>query len=72
MSNDIISRVSAMYDIKIHDDHIADFIQGRPPILQQEMREAVFMKVRSSACDIFVKLRELPFAPHARPPPSVG
>ena len=37
MSNDIISRVSAMYDIKIEDDHIADIIQGRPTILPQEV-----------------------------------
>lgn len=29
MSNDIIGRVNAMYDMKIEDDHIVDIIQGQ-------------------------------------------
>lgn len=29
MSNDIIGRVNAMYDMKIEDDHIVDILQGR-------------------------------------------
>ena len=72
MSNDIISRVSAMYDIKIEDDHIADIIQGRPTILPQEVREVVFMKVRSYACDILDKLRELQVDLRANPAIFIG
>ena len=67
MSNDIISRVSAMYDIKIDDDHIADIIQGRPTILPQEVRDVIFAKVRSYACDILDKLRELQVDLRANP-----
>ena len=72
MSNDIISRVSAMYDIKSEDDHIADIIQGRPTILPQEVREVVFMKVRSYACDILDKLRELQVDLRANPAIFIG
>ena len=72
LSNDIISRVSAMYDIKIEDDHIADIIQGRPTILPQEVREVVFMKVRSYACDILDKLRELQVDLRANPAIFIG
>ena len=72
MSNDIISRVSAMYDIKIEDDHIADIIQGRPTILPQEVREVVFAKVRSYAYDILDKLRELQVDLRANPAIFIG
>lgn len=72
MSNDIISRVSAMYDIKIEDDHIADIIQGRPTILPQEVRDVIFAKVRSYACDILDKLRELQVDLRANPAIFIG
>lgn len=72
MSNDIISRVSAMYDIKIEDDHIADIIQGRPTILPQEVREVVFAKVRSYTYDILDKLRELQVDLRANPAIFIG
>ena len=72
MSNDIISRVSAMYDIKIDDDHIADIIQGRPTILPQEVRDVIFAKVRSYACDILDKLRELQVDLRANPAIFIG
>ena len=72
MSNDIISRVSAMYDIKIDDDHIADIIQGRPTILPQEVRDVIFTKVRSYACDILDKLRELQVDLRANPAIFIG
>ena len=72
LSNDIISRVSAMYDIKIEDDHIADIIQGRPTILPQEVREIIFAKVRSYAYDILDKLRELQVDLRANPAIFIG
>ena len=72
MSNDIITRVSAMYDIKIEDDHIADIIQGRPTILPQEVREIIFAKVRSYAYDILDKLRELQVDLRANPAIFIG
>lgn len=72
MSNDIISRVSAMYDMKIEDDHIADIIQGRPTILPDEVRELIFTKVRSYACDILDKLRELQVDLRANPAIFIG
>ena len=72
MSNDIISRVSAMYDMKIEDDHIADIIQGRPTILPDEVRELIFTKVRSYAYDILDKLRELQVDLRANPAIFIG
>ncbi len=72
MSNEIIGRVSAMYDIKIEDDHIADIIQGRPTILPQEVQEAVFSTVRSYAYGILDKLRELQVDLRANPAIFIG
>ena len=42
MSNDIIGRVNAMYDMKIEDDYIVDIIQGRSTTLSAEVQEVVF------------------------------
>lgn len=58
MSNDIIGRVNAMYDMKIEDDHIVDIIQGRSTTLSAEVQEVVFATVRSYANGILDKLRE--------------
>ena len=72
MSNDIIGRVSAMYDIKIEDDHIADVIQGRATILPQEVREMIFTTVRNYAYGILDKLRELQVDLRANPAIFIG
>lgn len=42
---------TGMASAKIDDDHIADIIQGRPTILLQEVRDVIFAKVRSYACE---------------------
>ena len=72
MSNDIIGRVSALYDMKIEDDHIADVIQGRATILPQEVREMIFTTVRSYAYGILDKLRELQVDLRANPAIFIG
>lgn len=59
-------------DDKIDDDHIADIIQGRPTILPQEVRDVIFTKVRSYACDILDKLRELQVDLRANPAIFIG
>ena len=72
-------RISYMRDktkderyFKIDDDHIADIIQGRPTILPQEVRDVIFAKVRSYACDILDKLRELQVDLRANPAIFIG
>lgn len=42
MNNAIIGKVSALHDIQIEDDHIADIIMGRPSILPQEVQDTIF------------------------------
>ena len=59
MANGIIDRVSALHDIKIDDDHIADVIQGRPTILPDDVQETIRATVKSYAAGILDKLREL-------------
>ena len=59
MANGIIGRVSALHDIKIDDDHIADVIQGRPTILPDDVQETILATVKSYAAGILDKLREL-------------
>ena len=59
-------------EAKIDDDHIADIIQGRPTILPQEVRDVIFAKVRSYACDILDKLRELQVDLRANPAIFIG
>lgn len=59
MANGIIGRVSALHDIKIDDDHIADVIQGRPTILPDDVQETIRTTVKSYAAGILDKLREL-------------
>ena len=59
MANGIIGRVSALHDIKIDDDHIADVIQGRPTILPDDVQETIRATVKSYAAGILDKLREL-------------
>lgn len=59
MSNGIIGRVSALHDIKIDDDHIADVIQGHPTILPDDVQETICATVKSYAAGILDKLREL-------------
>lgn len=59
MGNSIIGRVSALHDIKIDDDHIADVIQGRPTILPDDVQETIRTTVKNYAAGILDKLREL-------------
>ena len=59
MANGIIGRVSALHDIKIDDDHIADVIQGRPTILPDDVQDTIRATVKSYAAGILDKLREL-------------
>lgn len=59
MANDIIGRVSALHDIKIEDDHIADIVQGRPTILPDDVCTTVFSEAENHAHGILDKLREL-------------
>ena len=47
MNNAIIGKVSALHDIQIEDDHIADIIMGRPSILPQEVQDTIFSETRS-------------------------
>lgn len=72
MSNNLIGKISAQYDIKIDDDHIADVIQGRPTILPDEVREAIFTAVKAYANNILDKLRELQVDLRANPAIFVG
>ena len=72
MSNDIIGRVNAMYDMKIEDDHIVDIIQGRSTTLSAEVQEVVFATVRSYANGILDKLRELQVDLRANPAIFIG
>ena len=71
MSNDIIGRVNAMYDMKIEDDHIVDIIQGRSTTLSAEVQEVVFATVRSYANGILDK-RELQVDLRANPAIFIG
>ncbi|MGI6028841.1 MAG: ParM/StbA family protein [Candidatus Heteroscillospira sp.] len=59
MGNSIIGRVSALHDIKIDDDHIADVIQGRPTILPEDVQDTIRTTVKNYAAGILDKLREL-------------
>lgn len=59
MGNSIIGRVSALHDIKIDDDHIADVIQGRPTILPEDVQDTIRATVKNYAAGILDKLREL-------------
>lgn len=72
MSNGIIGRVSALHDIKIDDDHIADVIQGRPTILPDDVRETIRSTVKSYASGILDKLRELQVDLRATPAVFMG
>lgn len=67
MANGIIGRVSALHDIKIDDDHIADVIQGRPTILPDDVQETIRATVKSYAAGILDKLRELQMDLRATP-----
>ena len=67
MSNDLIGKISARFDIRIEDDHISDVIQGRPTILPDEVRKAIFSAVKTYANDILDKLRELQVDLRANP-----
>ena len=59
MNYAIIGKVSALHDIQIEDDHIADIIMGRPSILPQEVQDTIFSETRSYSSQILDKLREL-------------
>ena len=72
MANDIVGKVSALHDLKIEDDHIADVLQGRPTILSQEVRDTIFASVREHANSILDKLRELQVDLRANPAIFIG
>ncbi len=72
MANDIVGKVSALHDIKIEDDHIADVLQGRPTILPQEVQDTIFSAVRGHANSILDKLRELQVDLRANPAIFIG
>ncbi len=73
MSDGIIGRVSALHDIKIDDDHIADVIQGRSTILPDDVRETIRSTVKKSyAAGILDKLRELQVDLRATPAVFMG
>ena len=72
MANGIIGRVSALHDIKIDDDHIADVIQGRPTILPDDVQETIRATVKSYAAGILDKLRELQVDLRANPAIFLG
>lgn len=59
MHNDIIGKISALYDMKIEDDHIVSVITGENTILPGEVAETIRISVRQHANNILDKLREL-------------
>ena len=72
MNNAIIGKVSALHDIQIVDDHIADIIMGRPSILPQEVQDTIFSETRSYSSQILDKLRELKVDLRATPAIFIG
>lgn len=72
MNNAIIGKVSALHDIQIEDDHIADIIMGRPSILPQEVQDTIFSETRSYSSQILDKLRELKVDLRATPAIFIG
>ncbi len=72
MSNDLIGKISALYDIRIEDDHISDIVLGRPTILSDKVKEAILMAVEAYANSILDKLRELQVDLLATPAIFVG
>jgi plasmid segregation protein ParM len=72
MNNDIIGKVSAMYDIKIEDDHISDVIQGRETILPASAAAAIQESAKKHADMILDKLRELQVDLRSNPAIFIG
>lgn len=64
--------MSALHDIQIEDDHIADIIMGRPSILPQEVQDTIFSETRSYSSQILDKLRELKVDLRATPAIFIG
>ncbi len=72
MSNRIIGRVSALHDIKIDGEYIANVIRGRSTILPDDAQETIRATVKSYAAGILDKLRELQVDLRAAPAVFMG
>lgn len=72
MGNDIIGKVSALHEITIEDDQIADIVQGRPSILPSEVQQMILSEVKSHAAATLDKLRELQVDLRATPAIFIG
>ena len=72
MTNDLIGKISALYDIRIEEDHIADVVLGRPTILPEEVKATILAAVEAYANGILDKLRELQVDLRATPAMFVG
>jgi plasmid segregation protein ParM len=59
MNNSIISKVGALHDMKIEDDHITAVIQGAETILPPEVTGTILEATKSHTDMILDKLREL-------------
>lgn len=72
MNNDIIGRISALYDMKLEDEHISAVLMGRETILPEEVRRAIRDAARLHAGDILDKLRELQVDLRSNPAIFIG
>lgn len=72
MDNAIIGKVSALHDIQVEDDHIADIIMGRRSILPEDVQDTVFAETKNYAALILDKLRELKVDLRATPAIFIG
>lgn len=72
MCNDLIGRVSALHEITIEDDQIADIVQGRPSILPPEVQQMILSEVKNHAAATLDKLRELQVDLRATPAIFIG
>lgn len=59
MNNEIIGKVSALYDMRLEDEHISAVLCGRETILPEEIKRTIREAARQHAGDILDKLREL-------------
>ena len=59
MNNEIISKISSQYDLRIEDDHIAEVLQGHNTILPDRAVIAIHEMVIAYVNNIINKLREL-------------
>jgi plasmid segregation protein ParM len=72
MNNSIISKVGALHDMKIEDDHVTAVIQGAETILPPEVTGTILESTKSHADMILDKLRELGVDLRANPAIFIG